>query len=158
MKKVLKFAAVAVALTMFVSAAAEAQGGGGGGGGGGGQGRGRGGRAGAIVADGVSADSAYALLMTSITLDAPKKAAVVVLITKLQTDLKATPAPARGARGAVVSTADSTANAAIVTKRNVIINTFRTEAKKSMDATQQTQFDMNFPDPTAARRGGGGGG
>jgi Spy/CpxP family protein refolding chaperone len=167
MKKLLKIATVAVALTMVASAAAEAQGGGGGGGGGGGaggqRGGGRGGRANAIVADGVSADSAYNLLFAGITLEPAKKAPIVALIPKFQADLKATPAPARGggARGGGGTPPDSAtlaANAVINAKRATIINAFRTEAKKQLTPEQATVFDMNLPDPTAARRGGGGGG
>ena len=166
MKKLFKLAAVTAALTMFASAAAEAQGG-----------RGRGGRgnsANALTAEGVSADSAYTVMLAGITLDATKKAAVLALITKYQTDMRANPAPARGGRrgggggggggaaggGGAVVAADSAAQAAAMaafTKRNEFTNTFRTEVKKHLDTAQSTTFDTTFPAPGAGRRGGGGG-
>jgi hypothetical protein len=159
MRKLLKLAAVVAAMTMFVSAAAEAQGGGGGGGGvgarGGGQGRGGRGGVNRFIAEGVSADSAYTMFMANITVDATKKPAILALVTKFQTDMRATPAPARAGRGGgavQLSAADSAALA----KRTEIQNTFRTEVKKHLTTEQATQFDMNFP--MGGRRGGGGGG
>ena len=163
MKKLFKLAAVTAALTMFASAAAEAQGG-----------RGRGGRgnsANALTAEGVSADSAYTVMLAGITLDATKKAAVLALITKFQTDMRANPAPAFGGRGGgrrggggggggdavAVDTAAQAAAMAAFTKRNEFTNTFRTEVKKHLDTAQSTTFDTTFPAPGAGRRGGGGG-
>ena len=156
MKKLLKLAAVAVALGMFVSAAAEAQGGGGAGRGGGGQGRGGGQMAGRIVADGVSADSAYNMIFATIPSAAAKKAALVALVTKLQTDLKANPAPARGARGGPpLDSATMLANQAMTTKRNGFITTFQTEVKKQIAPADTAAFTTAFPAPGQGRGRGG---
>jgi hypothetical protein len=111
-----------------------------------------------MTAEGVSADSAYTMMMATITppLDATKKAAVMALIPKFQTDLRAAPPGARAGRGGPpLSTADSAASAAANAKRTAVIDAFRTEVKKSLTAEQGTALDALF---MGGRRGGGGGG
>jgi hypothetical protein len=116
-----------------------------------------------FVAEGVSADSAYNMFMLNITVDATKKAAIMTLVSKFQTDMRANPAPAGAGRGGARGGGGapppplSAADSAALAKRTAIQTTFRTEVKKHLTTEQATQFDMNFP-MGGGRRGGGGGG